>query len=298
MANDAEIIADDGNLCGEAPLWDPAAKRLVWLDYELGLVFEYIPATGAKRVISRDLMVGGIALGHGGRLVFGGATGLHVWSRQSEYRTIAADLHGAPLCVNDILAGPHGQVYGGTINWGPNGMERHGHLFRCDPDGSLVIEDEGFELANGLGLSPDDRTLYFTDSTARRIDAYDVDPTTGTLSGRRVFVRVPSDEGVPDGLTVDREGHVWSAQWYGGCVVRYDPDGRVERRISLPVRQVSSLAFGGDDYGDLYVTTAANSWTSPYAPPGYDFHAPNIGGSLYRIRTDFRGRPEHVAGLS
>jgi D-xylonolactonase len=167
---------------------------------------------------------------------------------------------------------------------------------RCDPDGSLAIEDEGIDLANGLGLAPDDRTLYFTDSTARSIFAYDVDPATGGLSRKRLFVRVPAAEGVPDGLTVDREGHVWSAQWYGGCVVRYDPDGTVERRIALPVKQVSSLAFGGDDYADLYVTSAANAWTSPYAPPGYDFHAPNTGGALYRIRTDCRGRPEHVAG--
>jgi D-xylonolactonase len=296
MAHNVEIVANDGNLCGEAPLWDPAGRRLVWLDYETGLVFEHIPETGLTRVISRGLMVGGIALGRGGRLVFGGATGLHLWSRQAEYRTIAAELAGEPLCVNDIIAGPRGEVYAGTFYWGPTGMEKPGRLVRCDPDGSLAIEDEGIELANGLGLAPDDRTLYFTDSTARSIFAYDVDPATGGLSRKRLFVRVPAAEGVPDGLTVDRAGHVWSAQWYGGCVVRYDPDGTVERRIALPVKQVSSLAFGGDDYADLYVTSAANAWTSPYAPPGYDFHAPNTGGALYRIRTDCRGRPEHVAG--
>jgi sugar lactone lactonase YvrE len=123
----------------------------------------------------------------GERLVFGGATGLHVRSRQSEYRTIASELHGDPLCVNDIIAGPRGQVYAGTFHWGPNGMEKHGRLVRCDPDGSLVIEDEGIEHANGLGLSPDDRTLYFTDSTARSISVYDVDPANGGLSGRRRF---------------------------------------------------------------------------------------------------------------
>jgi sugar lactone lactonase YvrE len=298
MGHDVEIVADDGNLCGEAPLWDPGRNRLVWLDYEAGLVFQHTPATGDTQVISRDLLVGGIALNQGGRLVFGGATGLHVWSRQSDYRTIASRLHGEPLCVNDILAGPRGQVYAGTFHWGPDGMEKHGCLFRCDPDGSLVIEDEGIELANGLGLGPDDRTLYFTDSTARSIYAYDVDPATGSLSGRRLFVRVPSDEGVPDGLTVDRQGFVWSAQWYGGRVVRYDPDGRIERSIGLPAQQVSSLAFGGHDSTDIYVTTAASSWKSPYAPPGYDFHAPNIGGALYRIRTDIQGRPEYVARLS
>jgi sugar lactone lactonase YvrE len=298
MAQDVEIIADDGNLCGEGPLWDPLRERLVWLDIEGSLVFQYRPSTGEKQVIGRDLMVGGVALNHGGDLVLGGATGLHLWSRQSAYRTIASEFAGEPLCFNDLIAGPRGQVYAGTIHWGPNGMEKHGCLVRCDPDGSLSIEDEGVELANGLGFSPDDRTLYFTDSTARTIHAYDVDAATGALSGRRVFVRVSSDEGVPDGLTVDREGFVWSAQWYGGSVARYDPDGRIERRIALPVRQVSSVAFGGADFTDLYVTTAANSWTSSYAPAGYDFRAPNIGGALYRIRTDIQGRSEHVARLT
>lgn len=298
MAYDVEIVTDDGDLCGEAPLWDPVRSRLVWLDYEAGLVFDYTPATGVKRVISRGLMVGGIARNEGDRLVFGGATGLHLWSGQSDYSTIAAELRGEPLCVNDMVAGPRGQVYAGTIHWGPQGMERPGCLFRCDPDGSLTVEDEGFELANGLGFGPDDRTLYVTDSTARTIHAYDVDATTGGLSGRRLFVSVPSDEGVPDGLTVDREGFVWSAQWYGGRVVRYDPDGRIERCVALPVRQVSSLAFGGDDCTDLYVTTAANSWKSTFAPPGYDWDAGNVGGPLYRVRTDIQGRPEHAARLT
>lgn len=298
MDDHVEVVADDGNLCGEAPLWDPGRQALVWLDYETGLVFQYEPSTGDKQVISRDLMVGGIALNQGGRLVFGGATGLHIWRRQADYRTIASEHQGEPQCFNDIIAGPRGEVYAGTFQWGPNGMEKPGRLFRCAPDGSLTVEDEGFELANGLGLSPDDRMLYVTDSTARRIYAYDVHPATGKLSGRRVFVSVPAEEGVPDGLTVDREGFVWSAQWYGGRVVRYDPDGRVERRIALPVQQVSSLAFGGEELTDLFVTTAANSWQSPYAPPGYDFHAPNMGGALYRIRTDIEGRPEHVARLA
>ena len=161
----------------------------------------------------------------------------------------------------------------------------------------MRVVDEGVEIANGLGLSPDDRTLYFADSARRVIYAYDADPATGDLSRRRVFVQVPRDEGLPDGLTVDREGFVWCAQWYGGQVVRYDPDGKVERRIAMPVRQVSSVIFGGDDLTDLYITTAADPWPSPLAPPGYDFSATNVGGSLYRLRTDIQGRPDHRAAL-
>jgi D-xylonolactonase len=293
----AEVVADDGNLCGEGPIWDSSEKRLLWVDNEACLVFELGPATGGGRVISRGLMVAGIALNRDGRLVFCGATGLHLWGGPADCRTLGGEFAGGPPCFNDLVAGPRGEVYAGTIHWGPEGMERPGRLYRCAADGSWSVEDEGFELANGLGFSPDDRPLYCTDSTARRIYAYDVDAASGRLSGRRVFVSVPLEEGIPDGLTVDRQGFVWSAQWYGGQVVRYDPDGRVERRIGLPMRQVSSVAFGGDDLTDLYVTTAANSWKSPHAPPGYEFDAGNMGGPLYRLRTEIQGRPEHLAAF-
>jgi D-xylonolactonase len=159
------------------------------------------------------------------------------------------------------------------------------------------VVDEGIEIANGLGFSPDNRTLYFADSARRVIFAYDVDASSGDLSRRRIFVQVPRDEGLPDGLTVDRKGFVWCAQWYGSQVVRYDPEGRVERRIALPVRQVSSVIFGGDDLSDLYVTTAADPWPSPLAPAGYDASAADQGGSLYRIRLDVQGRSDFPAAL-
>lgn len=285
-----EEVARDGNRCGEGPIWDVERQRLLWDDNAANLVFEYVPGTGAKRVLSRDLMVSGIALDRTGALVFGGSGGLHLWTPGS-CRTIAADLP-----INDLIADPQGRLYVGTLYWGPSGMEKPGQLILVSREGRRVVE-EGIGVANGLGFSPDDRTLYFTDSAARRIYAYRVMPDGG-LSDRRVFVQVPPEEGLPDGLTVDREGFVWSAQWYGAQVVRYDPDGKVERRIALPVRQVSSVAFGGPDLTDLYITTAAEGWESDLAPPGYDFKAANLGGSLYRVRLEIQGRPEHRAAMA
>jgi D-xylonolactonase len=152
-------------------------------------------------------------------------------------------------------------------------------------------------LANGLGLSPDHRTLYFADSAARIIYAFDVDPKDGSLSNRRPFVKVPSEEGLPDGLTVDADGYVWNAHWYGSEVVRYDPDGVLERRIRFPSSQISSVAFGGSDLTDLYVTSAGQSWPSRYMPAGYDPHGNNVGGPLYRVSLDVAGRPEFVANV-
>ena len=177
-------------------------------------------------------------------------------------------------------------------------MEKLGKLYLIAPDGSAEIVDEGIALSNGLGLSGDGRTLYYSDSTRRVIYAYDVDPRNGQLSNRRSFVQVPETEGLPDGLTVDAEDHVWSAQWYGGQIVRYDPDGKVERRIEFPVKQVSSLTFGGVHWEDLYVTTAADPWPSPYLPVGFTGFAGKVGGPVYRLRVGVPGRPEHGSAFS
>jgi len=274
-----------------------AQGRLIWTDAAGDVVYELFPANGQKTIISRGLNVTGIALNRNAELIFAGATGLHVWRGQDDCHTILTEYDGETLIFNDIIADPEGAIYAGTCYWGSGGMEKPGRLYLINTDGSVRVVEEGIELSNGLGFSPDDRILYFADSAARKIYAYDIDPDTGDLLNKRIFATMPPDEGLPDGLTVDKEGYVWSAQWYGSQVVRYDPEGKVERRIPMPVTQVSSVAFGGSDLTDLYITTAAESWPSPLAPPGYNFNAPNTGGSLYRVRLDIQGKPEHRANI-
>lgn len=297
MRYQIEVVADDRNKCGEAPTWDPRNESLLWVDNESSLVYRLDTRSGAKEIISRDLMVAGIALDRNAGHVFAGATGIHLWFAQDNYRTIAAEYEGTPLYFNDITADPQGRVYGGTLYWNEKGMERYGRLYLVTADGAVRVADEGIELANGLDFSPDERTLYFADSSARKIYAYDVNAATGTLSNRRVLVQVSTDEGIPDGLSVDAQGFIWCAHWYGGEIVRYDPIGHVERRIEVPSKQVSSVIFGGKDLTEMYATSAANSWVGPYAPKGYDFSAPDIGGPLYRIKTDVQGKPPYMAAF-
>jgi D-xylonolactonase len=291
-----EIVSDDANRCGEGPIWDAARRRLLWTDIPADTVHELTPAGGGRRSFNPGVGVSAIALNHDGSLLFGGAAGLSLWNEHDggTLRTIVAEYEGERLAINDMIADPRGRIYAGTVYWGDAGMEKHGKLYLIDQGGTAHIVEAGIELANGLGFSPDDRTLYFADSAGRRIYACDVAPETGMLSRRRTFAQMTTEDGIPDGLTVDAEGFVWCAMWYGGQVVRYDPSGRVERRIPLPVRQTSSLAFGGEDGSDLYVTTAAEPWPSPLAPAGWGVDAPQ-GGPLYRLRTSFRGRPEHLA---
>ncbi|MBN2022010.1 MAG: SMP-30/gluconolactonase/LRE family protein [Pirellulales bacterium] len=294
-----EVVAQINNRRGDAPLWDPQGSRLLWVDVESSLVLEWSDGAQEPNVLSRGLRASGLAL-HERReqLVLAGETGVHLWRGQDDFETVAAEFEGEKLALNDVLADPAGRLYAGTCHWVDGKMKTPGRLYLFDVDGEIQVLDDGILLSGGLALSPDDGTLYYVDSAARTIFAYDINRANGEVFHRRVFVRVGKDEGLPDGLCVDSEGFVWSAQWYGGQIVRYDPDGKVERRVPLPVKQVASLNFGGADLCDLFVTTASAAWNNPLAPPGFDFGASDLGGPLYRIRVDVPGLDEYRVKLA
>jgi D-xylonolactonase len=303
MMTDFEILVSNNDRCGECPIWDSQSQRLIWNDMNASLVFAFDHATGAVTTLpTNGLNAAGNAFNESGELVFAGTGGLHLWRSlplptgegwgEGENRTLLTHHNNEALNFNDILAAPKGRLYAGTWYWGALEYEKLGKLYLIEPDGSVSIQDDGIQLSNGLGLSPDERTLYYADSTARKIYAYDV-ADSGALSNRRVFVDVPLTEGIPDGLTVDAEGFVWSAQWYGSQIVRYDPDGKVERQIKIPASQVTCMAFGGPDWDELYITSASDDWPTRYAPPGYDSSKVHIGGELYRLKLDIQGKPEY-----
>jgi sugar lactone lactonase YvrE len=161
-----------------------------------------------------------------------------------------------------------------------------GSLYRLDTDGRVSRMDTGFHVSNGLGWSPDNRRFYFTDSGPKRIYVYDFDLEGGAVENRRTFVQVPDGVGVPDGLAVDAEGFVWSAHWDGWCVTRYDPDGKVDRVINLPVPRPTSCAFGGPDLTTLYITSARIRLSA-----GQLAEAP-LSGSVFALQSGIRGLPE------
>lgn len=291
-----ELAADEQNLCGEAPLWDHREQCLFWVDQDNPGLFRYVPIENKVYTLDRSVQISGIALNRRGGFVAGGRNGLFTWDEGRTCRIIPDTHEGMPLVFNDLIAGPGGRIYGGTLYWDESGMVKEGALYRVEPDGTVIGEDEGVILSNGLAFSPDNRTLYFSDTGRRSIFSYDVDPESGGLSGRRICASFCEDEGVPDGITADAEGFIWAALWYGGRIVRIDPDGVQERHISLPARQVSSVMFGGADLCDLYVTSAGHYWPSSLEPEQFDTGA-HMGGALYRIRLDIPGKPELLAGF-
>ena len=131
-----------------------------------------------------------------------------------------------------------------------------GSLYRYTVDDGLVTMDSNLKGPNGMGWSPDQKTMYLVDSFTQRIYAYDFDQDLGEIDNRRIFAEVPAENGMPDGLTVDSDGFVWNARWGGWRLQTDDPEGKIEREIKLPVQNVTSCIFGGEDLGDLFITTA------------------------------------------
>jgi D-xylonolactonase len=293
-----ETIADYQDLCGECPIWDPATATLYWTDCVSQRFYRYRPETGTHEIVKRGFEINGFRLNDGGGFVVTNNNGIWLWDAGHSVRLIA-DYVGSDKCqMNDCIADPEGRLLAGSWFYDSKVEYPLGKLMRVSTEGRVTVLDEGIHLANGLAFSLDYQTLYFTDSAARRIYAYDYKLQTGETRNRRVLVQLQADEGLPDGLTVDAEGFLWSAQWYGSCILRYDPDGRVERRLATPAKQTSCLTFGGPDFTDLYITSAARSEPMPGMPSGYDPNSGFFGGPLYRIATVVRGRPESKARIS
>lgn len=280
------LIADYRCQTGEGPLWHAKEQRLYWCDIPTGRMFRYEPATGHHEQFYEGDVVGGFTIQDDGALLLFGAQGsVRIWDG-GRVTTVIERIPGEEESrFNDVIADPRGRVFCGTMS----SPDHPGRLYRLDPDGSLRVVVERVGTSNGMGFTLDGTAMYYTDSAAREIYLFDYDAESGEISNRRVFLRLgPGEAGVPDGMTVDSEGYVWSARWDGGALFRYAPDGTQVARIDFPARKVSSVIFGGPDLMDLYVTTAMRADRAIEGPGA---------GALFRVRAGVRGVPEFLSAV-
>ncbi len=281
MAMDPELICDYQCDTGEGPLWHPGEQRLYWVDIPAGRIFRYDPATGEHEQIYQGDVIGGFTIQEDGSLLLFGEKGAVRHWRDGRVTAVIEEIPGEEAGrFNDVIADPAGRVFCGTMPAG----ERAARLYRLGTDGSLTTVLDGIGLSNGMGFSPDRTMFYFTDSNNRVIYRFNYDRESGELSNQQVFARIDQGDAVPDGMTVDADGYIWSARWDGSRLVRYFPNGVEERVIEFPTKKVSSVTFGGPHYTDMYVTTAGG-----HNKDENGLHA----GALFRVRLDgIRGVPE------
>jgi len=282
-----EIIADLPCVTGENPLWHPAERCVYWTDIPSGVLYRHDPRRARTETFHIGTPVGGFTLQADGSLLLFMARGaIRAWRQGRFIATIIEELSDETASrFNDVIADPAGRVFCGVMST----PARAGRLYRLDPDQSIRPIIEGVGTSNGMGFTPDRRRFYHTDTRRREIRIFDYAPQSGEIANPRPFARVPEGDGSPDGLTVDGAGCVWSARWGGHCVVRYAPDGAELMRVDFPVLKVSSVAFGGEAYEDLYITTAGGDDREKNGP---------AAGALFRIRPGVAGMPEFSSRIT
>ena len=283
-----EVLVDVKTILGEGPLWDVEEQRLYWID-SFGMNVFRATADGREiRAWDVPQKIGSMALRKSGGAVVSLARGFHFL----DFRTGDVELIVDPEPgrtnnrLNDGKVDRRGRFIAGsmdTMEEGPNGA-----LYRLDPDLSLHKLDDKIIVSNGPCWSPDSKTFYFADTWSGEIWKYDYNLATGSVANRRTFAKVDrSRGGAADGSTVDAEGCLWNALVYDGRLVRYRPDGSVDRIIEMPVKKVTSVMFGGPALDILYVTSMAK-------PPLPRFPGDGVQrGSLFAIYDlGIKGVPE------
>ena len=272
-------------ILGEGLRWDAQRGELLRVDIAAGHVFRDRIADDGSLIPIRTYRlpgtVGAVAPVEGDRgWLLAADRGFAMLDLDGASRVIA-EVASEGSRMNDGAADPQGRFWAGTVADRPGAAV----LYRLERDGRVDAMLDGLTTSNGIGWSPDGRTMYLADSGPRVIHAFEFDGDAGTISRGRVLVEVPEEIGTPDGLTVDAEGDLWVAIWGGGRVHRYSPAGELRQVLDVPAAQTTSCAFAGPGLHRLYVTTATEDWTDD------ERRADPRAGLVYRFETDATGRP-------
>lgn len=281
MRQEPECLLHRAALLGEGPFWDAARNRLLWVDITGKALHLYDPEKHEDTVHSFGQFVGAAVPSEDGSLLLALQDGFYRYDEhdRSLARIAAPEKHLPDNRMNDGKCDPAGRFWAGTMSM--TGKPEAGSLYCLHSDFTLTREVSNVSISNGLGWSPDGKTMYHIDTIAGQVYAFDYELATGRIDGRRTLLEIAREDGLPDGMTVDEEGALWIAHWGGGKVSRYDPTSRqLLEEIKVPARLVTSCAFGGPELDELYITTARDEEAD-------DCH----GGSLFRVKLNVRGLP-------
>jgi sugar lactone lactonase YvrE len=271
-----ETAYDAANVTGECPLWHPTENRLYWIDTRLPSI-QRLERDGSVRVWHLPGKVGSFVFRESGGLILGLEQGFCAFDLETSEITLLVNPEPdrPDVRLNDGKCDRRGRYWCGTMH--QDGKLPLGALFRYDALGKCTKMDTGFIISNGMAFSPDNRTMIFGDSTGNTIFQYDFDLESGGIGNKRVFL---DTRGLPwhvDGATFDSEGYYWCALIYDGAIGRFDPIGRLDRLIRLPVQHPTMCNFGGDNLDILYVTSGRRFLTED------ELRTQPLAGALFAI---------------
>lgn len=274
-----EVVVEAKAKLGEGPCWDEAKQKLIWVDIENNKVFEFDPGSGVNHEIALKQKVGAAVLTQNDQYLCGLVDGLAWIDASGEINDLLPiERSMTNQRMNDGKCDCRGRFFIGTMDM--REYPEKGAFYRLDCDGSISKLFDKVSISNGLDWNSDYTRMYYIDTPTLGVDFFDYDVETGKPSNRQRLISIGADQGYPDGMTVDAEGYLWIAFWDGGCVRRYSPDGELDRTINLPASRITSLAFGGPNLDQLYITSAMKE-------------GEQLGGSLFRASPGVKGRKSY-----
>lgn len=292
MISEPVCVAPTNDVCGEGLVWHAGHHAAYWTDINRFLIHRFTPADDCVRTWLFEEPVTALTLtDRDDALAVVLASKVILWEPRSNRRSAPIfALDGWPgVRLNDARVDPRGSLWIGSMrnNVNADGSTcaaggRDGVLYRLDPDRRASQWCRDIGIANTLAWSPDQRRFYFGDTLQNVIWEYDYDAAAGSISNSRPFLQ-GFDRGLPDGSCVDAQGYLWNCRYYGGCIVRVAPSGKIDRVIDMPVPNITTCGFGGPDGKTLFVTSARSEETP------HD----RLAGGLFAIRTGAGGQEEN-----
>ncbi len=280
MSQVHSIPRENGDTLGEGPIWSPSRNAVLWVDIFGMRVHEF--ELEKERITSWSVpeRIGWIVEREGRQdFVAGLKTGfVHLQLNPFSIRHIGNPEPDRPTNrMNDAKTDAAGRIWAGTKDDGD--QIASGALYKLDPDFTWSRQDDGYLVTNGPAFSPDGKTMYHTDSGLRTVFAFDMNEES-ELSRKRLFLKFKEEWGYPDGMAMDAEGGLWIAHWDGGRISRFCPDGSLDRSISIPATNITSIVFAGPRLDRMFVTSAA-----------LGCEGEPLAGALFEVAAGVRGHP-------
>jgi sugar lactone lactonase YvrE len=282
-----DVVLPHRCLLGEGPVLDAKRKAICWVDILRGEIHEYLTETKKHNTISVNQMVGAAVICTDGNFLTALKSGFGFVNRQSGEVSMVTNPESAipGNRFNDGKCGPDGRFWAGTMSH--TDEPEKGSLYVFDKDHSVSKKISNVSISNGMAWSLDHQTFYYIDTPTYTVAAYNYDKASGEISEKRIIINIAKEDGSPDGMTIDNQGMLWVAHWDGWQITRWNPNtGEKLLSIPFPAARITSCAFGGDDLGDLYITSASRGLKDD------ELAKQPLAGSLFVIKNiGYKGLP-------
>ncbi|WP_319479314.1 SMP-30/gluconolactonase/LRE family protein [uncultured Draconibacterium sp.] len=282
----AELVLDTQSTLGEGSLWNYKTGELMWIDIKKEILNSYNPATGYNKEMFTGQMIGTVVPTESGNALVALQNGIYHFNMETGAKKLLVDPEAdiPDNRFNDGKCDPSGRFWAGTISL--SGKKEVAALYRFDPDTTIHKMVDKVSISNGIVWSADKTKMYYIDTPTQKVMAYDYDDATGEISNPEVAVDVPREMGSPDGMSIDENDNLWVALWGGSAVGCWNPvTGELIDKIEVPAKNITSCAFGDEDMGTLYITSAREATSNE------DLEKWPHAGGVFKYRPGVKGVP-------